>query len=802
MNLADFAVGISRYKKERFLKELTEGEFRDKVVRPLFLRRNFQDGRDCCGPMEAGKDAVFLSEDPLGIVDIYAVQTKRGNLNMGKQYNNSVVEAATQLKTALETKIPFIKPKEKKLPTKAVLCVSGKVNETARNFICESVNYPHIIFQDSDDLIPMIDEYLPELWFDIDAEVMPYLRNFKKLIEQFTQLFSATELASVNISPVAASDQSFVSLHVHRYVLKTQKQRGKVIQIPKIEEFPVVGLSSRKELLILLLGGAGSGKSTALLRMCYVLCEKGISAAKQSTIPVFLRAQDIADEPSSSLLDLISATTRKVSGQRKASLKTTDLNSGNLLLCVDALDELANCKVQEDVVAKIIEFHNLYPVCKIVVTSREHGFIEKIENLSKFTEFRISPMSYKKADKIIQRLNKKNKLPTARSQEFLRRLQDVHGMELNPLLVTVFAASSEYSRQDIPANITELFKKFTEMMLGRWDNRKGLALQYQAPLKDFILTRVGFEMHRREETNIGMDEFKKLVAHELSIRGHEADVETLTEEILHRSGLFRIVNSKVEFRHLMLQEFFAGRGLPSPDLVEDLISKDWWRRALVFHFGQNPGENRLLQQLTERITAKTPPEVFCSIVTLGLALQASYLVETKKKQEILVWLINELSEVLQHYEKDVVANVPFPLHAFLNYYILARDSVAMGVLDKCKDAILEETLKAADSNRARDLCQFWIIAGLIEIGALDAAVKLLYKFTPTDKRLYLGIHLSAFLFHHVRVTSKDERHLAQMICDEVQRYLPELKKQLLKEFTSEFLEMRKDKIKALPIPQD
>ena len=60
---------------------------------------------------------------------------------------------------------------------------------------------------------------------------------------------------------------------------------------------------------------------------------------------------------------------------------------------------------------------------------------------------------------------------------------------MNRLLVTVFVATTDYSRKDIPANITELFKKYTEMMLGRWDASKGLAQQYQAPLKDFVLPK-------------------------------------------------------------------------------------------------------------------------------------------------------------------------------------------------------------------------------------------------------------------------------------------------------------------------
>ena len=83
-------------------------------------------------------------------------------------------------------------------------------------------------------------------------------------------------------------------------------------------------------------------------------------------------------------------------------------------------------------------------------------------------------------------------------------------MELSPLLVTLFVATSEQGRRDIPANITELFKKFTELMLGRWDVAKGLGQQYQAPLKDFVLTRAAFEMHRRRVGELEIAELEAL----------------------------------------------------------------------------------------------------------------------------------------------------------------------------------------------------------------------------------------------------------------------------------------------------
>lgn len=124
---------ISRFKKERFLLTLSEDEFRDQVVRPLFLRQGLKDGRDMCGPSEKGKDAVFVYQDPLGMMDVYAVQTKKGSLNMSGKSTENIVTAITQLRTALQTRISFISPKSKLLPSKVFLCTSGKINDSARS---------------------------------------------------------------------------------------------------------------------------------------------------------------------------------------------------------------------------------------------------------------------------------------------------------------------------------------------------------------------------------------------------------------------------------------------------------------------------------------------------------------------------------------------------------------------------------------------------------------------------------------------------------------------------------------------
>ena len=267
---------ISRFKKQRHLLSMSEGRFRDEVVRPIFFRQGFTDGRDVCGPFEKGKDAVFLSTDKLGMDDVYVVQTKQGPINLSRKAGSNLIEAVTQLRTALETKVPFVKTKKKQPPTKVVLCVSGKINEAARQHIVEEIGDPRILFMDSDDLIPRIDDLFPELWLGIDAQVAPYFRKLKELIELSDDSMAMAELLPRDSQVGIAADQSFVMLQLYRMVAKVKKISGQMKKVPQFVQLPITGLLSRRKRLSVVLGGAGSGKSTGLKDFVYVLAGSAV----------------------------------------------------------------------------------------------------------------------------------------------------------------------------------------------------------------------------------------------------------------------------------------------------------------------------------------------------------------------------------------------------------------------------------------------------------------------------------------------------------------------------------------------
>lgn len=789
---------ISRIKKDKFLAEMSEDKFRDEVIRPLFYRLGYRDGRDLCGPLEKGKDAIFVEDNRLGQIDLIAVQTKKGNLNLASKATENVTTAITQLTTALQTSVPMLKTKRKCYPNKVFLCASGKINEHAKHHILEEVKDPRVTFLDADDLVPLLDEHLPELWLGIDAEILPYFRAIKELIEGGKAERSAEAQFRIDVLISAATDKTFIPLTLYRTAPKRKTVHGKTIVVPDFQEVELTTITKQRARKVLILGDAGSGKSTALQRIAYKMVEKGIRSSSDYHIPILLRAVDIHAAQPNSLVEYCDAATKKLAKVSNACFTVHDLQAGRVTLLIDALDEVAEDRAREAVVELVSKFANDYPNVQVMFTSRPYSYVRDMGSLHNYEVYNISPISWKQADKIVKNLQRGKKLSAVNSKELLRRIEQVHGIELNPLLVTVFAATAEYSRQDIPANITELFKKFTELMLGRWDESKGLNQQYQAPLKDFLLTKVAFYMHQHERTRITISEFEKLVAEQLEVRGHKAQVDQITEEVLNRSGLFREVGDEVEFRHHLLQEFFAGRGIPSIDYIKQIIIKDWWKRPIVFFFGERPSEIAVLGEVMKAASETGHGKLVEAATTVGLAVQACYLSAVTEKLDAWKWVTTTLSLAKDTALKAVDEDGKYPVTTFVHYYLYGRDSVALSNLRDQSEEIERWIEESSLGNSAEQEAKlFWFIVALIEIGEVHTAKRLVERFKPGDLRYLLAIHLGCFLTEEVRALGTDEKQDAHEVCKNLERKIELLREQLMKEFGSQLLEVRSGEIKAI-----
>jgi hypothetical protein len=791
---------MSRFKKEKHLLQLSEDAFRDLVVRPLFFRLGLTDGRDLCGPDEEGKDSVFFKTDPIRKRVMYAVQTKRGNINMSRKATENITEAVAQLRTALQTSLTILNPREKRKPDCVVLCASGKINKTARDHIQQEVDDTRISFMDADDIIPEIDERYPEYWYGIDADKFPYYRSLQDELLGSSEIISLADVgvSDSNFSPI--TEDSFVQLHLYRITLETKKVAGKPSEEPKFEEIPVQAVLRKPERLVLITGDAGAGKSTSLRRIAYTAAHKALTEDAPSDIPVLIRCSELEAYPDR-LIDLAAEVTGRVTKTQAGCFTTTDLNDGRVIILLDALDEVSTDEGRTSVLKKVKEFHESYGKCHVLLTSRKHTFLKENEELSTYASYHLCPFSFEQAERLVTQITRSISRPVSEIPEILRRIKDVHGVDLSPLLVTILVATSDYNRQDIPANITELFKKYTEMMLGRWDKQKGLAQQIHAPIKDFLLKSLAFTMHQRRKVSLPLGECRTLFEQELQSRGHQADLNILFQEIVYRSGLVRISGDEIEFRHLLIQEFFAGRAVPSMEFLKSVVGDRWWTKAVVFYFGENPADSDSFLGVIQGLREPNAHKLYTAATALGLATQACYLSKVSEKAKALTWVVKTLASVKEPFIRafgEAIGKEQSSLLAFISYYLPGRDSVASKLISNIARELLEGKKPEGESDEVHEAMVFWALVGLVEIGELKVVEEFIRGYKPSDNRFLFGIHLGCYFVANLRLTSSAQKDVARRISARLSKKIRSLNFQLLDELKSLLLEERKGTIKALP----
>ena len=791
---------IPNFKKKQFLEEMLEDAFRDEVVRPLYLLKGLEHGKDICGTDEDGKDCYFFGNDPIRGRILYAVQTKRGNIKKSATARDNLMNAMTQLRTALATDVKDGKTKQRYRPDCVVLVASGEINKAAEEYIYDEIKDTRIAFSDSDRLIPEIDRLMPELWYGVDGQKLPYLKRLRDhLVAQsdsidITQLGIETGLAS----PI--TDETFVQLYLHRYTAKIVKNHGEKTRVPELEEIHVESVIKRKERLILISGDAGTGKTTSLRRMAMLFVQRALISSDDTEIPVMMNSTDICRN-SDRLVDLAAKATAKLTPDQSTYLPREALVDGKVAILIDGFDEVGTAEKRDSILARIKQFHEQFSKCLVILTSRDHWYVDKATEVVDFVRFRISPINFKQTEKMIARISKGKSLPPDATQELMRRLENIHGLDLSPLLVTIFVATSDDSRQDIPANITELFKKFTEIMLGRWDRTKGLGQQYQSQLKDFLLCRLAFKMHTERRVVIPIEECQAIIRHELNERGYEGvDVDVLYNEIVYRSGLLRVTDEIVRFRHMLLQEFFAGRSEMASDFLLSVVSDVWWTKALVFHFGENPDNIAALQSMVQGINCVPSEKLYQAAISVGLALQACYLTKKVDKANVLRWVVDSLAETKKLYLEHIEnSDLKSPNMSFLIYYIYARDSVGSKLIADIVDDILRDQDFAGHDTDLNDARLFWVIAGLIESGQLEKVEELVKKFHPKDLRLLLAISIGCFYIAKLQISPPEKKKLAERICQKIDPKIAHISSELLKEVRSHLLEVQSGAIKSLEV---
>ena len=368
------------------------------------------------------------------------------------------------------------------------------------------------------------------------------------------------------------------------------------------------------------------GKSGALaklaidmLRGASALMFRGVSKKQTIEIPILVSAKEILEADNSEVL-------------LKKYLVTPDMidRFKVQVLMIDALDEVPLSQGKE--VIEKAENISRQLACSLFITSRKIDII-KTPPIG-FEKYELLPFEYGQALKLFEKL--------VSSKQILNSLKD--GLEkikfqipMVPLSLLLLIELVE-DNKEIPASITELYDRFHDLVLGRWDKDKGIEVLFEYFVKRSFLAELTFrEFLEKKKLEISQKEFEEFFNNYAS--RYDWDKEQLNGFIkeIERAGILDI-RETVKFRHRSFLDYFAARYIFDKraefENLENLIVQtyfdDIWTDVAFFYIGLM---REISDAIIDKLFAVEKEELFTYIdkFLIGRLLQAGWNSPTKTK---------------------------------------------------------------------------------------------------------------------------------------------------------------------------
>jgi HEAT repeat protein len=602
----------------------------------------------------------------------------------------------------------------------------------------------------------------------MSADFQKYLQSVCNAYQHWWRLYTITDVEGSK----PAHPKSVPSLFDFGLMVQTvqpqQQDKGETTEkTEKTERLPVQeGLRKYSENHVLLVGRPGSGKSTALARLLLEEAQKtrsplnppdfrgeeelqskppfsrgvpqagGSHVGRLSKIPVLVELRQYK----TSVLDLIEDFLQRHQLRLEVTKIKDLLFDGQFLLLVDGVNELPNEEARRD----LKTFRQNYPNTPMIFTTRDLGVggdlgIEKKLEMQPLTEEQMQQFvrAYlpEQGEEMLQRLG-------GRLLEFGQ----------TPLLLFMLCELFEQTG-NVPPNLGLVFRDFAQ--------------SYERNIKDDIpvsgesrrwwqelLQHLAFEMMQGETRTELRVTIERREAEEIFTKFLKDKVDysptrakEWLEDLLKHHLIQVASNKQIEFRHQLLQEYYAAECLLQRfiNISDDKLKRDYlnylkWTEPLTLMLELVEKEAQAVRvvrlaldvdlQLGARLAGEVKPEFQEKTVGLVLGLE----IPQRLKIELLGITGSEQarSPLLQAWNNGDYEDI----HSVAEALYLVGYDAAMSQLEEWEDkaSLAWQEEEAYEDYYEDYLCEK-VLSELQNIGSSDAAVDNLVKML-NDKTFY------------------------------------------------------------------
>lgn len=440
---------------------------------------------------------------------------------------------------------------------------------------------------------------------------------------------------------------------------------------------------------ILLHGIATSGKTTILKKLGRDFLEK-----YGSPYLFYFELSEIYKKKSvSKIIDELSNLYKGVAQLNLDLEKISD----RVLILLDGLDEVPTKEARDQIVEQLLELKKFNNI-QVVLTSRTNDYITNNRIIdSYFEKFELLPIGLNDIIKIGEKILGHG----AQYENFVRMVKKSSLLKAFPktpltsILLAIVFKETNINIRELPKNISELYKKFVDLFLNRWDKSKGISEQFEIQKKEFVLQTIAVYMQKNRMSSISESDLETFVE-ELSKRKHiggpknaKAHLQNLCDRtsILVRDE----INKSYKFFHLTIQEYLSAQKFnhKDDDLLVQNFYDEWWLNPNIFYAGSKTEYPDVLNRVAEfEIYPADAESKFNFIAHSSQVLLAAHNVDNDVRFKVLRSMIKVFDEFTRELIKEYL-QIPNDPEITNTQLKKLRDQTLLDVILTTRDLFME-----------------------------------------------------------------------------------------------------------------
>lgn len=512
------------------------------------------------GPDEKGADFVLEKCD-----DIIQTTKYIGTVVKIGKINSNLTEIERQIDECGMERY-FENGKKRIFINEIWVITNDTITENAREKIHHKFKNTSIEFFDAEKIKLLIDRFYPEYWTDITAKLGEYIRKTRSFTEKITKNSALIEFQEkINIEQKILKSNSKIKPDQGR---KSRKITTTIHEAIKNEK------------LVFLEGLMGSGKSNLIKRAIEQLITPELLVLDKQ-IPIAITFKEFRDIYNCDLSEVLN---------KALDESNTATNEYSYIFFIDGIDEVQISSTEKiESLSRISSFINNSERLKAIVTSRTiEDLKEKNEIDKRFARYEVLPLTTRQ---LVGFIEKACNNPTA-----LNKLTS--GIERSPLFKTLpktpisailLARILNEDPSELPSSMTELYSKYSELVLGRWDMSKGLQSQKEYEVIDNVCIEIGHYIINNNLDTISASEAKDFFSSYIIERNIKIDPESIFQKFLSKKEIISYINKNltIRFKHRTFAEFFAAKKITKDNsaVIDRKVFDPYWCTVFFFFVG-------------------------------------------------------------------------------------------------------------------------------------------------------------------------------------------------------------------------